>query len=93
MLTPDRFFSGKTVKIILVAFIVVLLFFPFGLFLHAYARVYKRLPEVERTYHPELGTVILDVKGRTISELFHERRSYVILGDIPRPVVLAFLAA
>lgn len=72
---------------------VVLLFFPFGLFLHAYARVYKRLPEVERTYHPELGTVILDVKGRTISELFHERRSYVILGDIPRPVVLAFLAA
>ena len=52
------------------------------------------LPSVEEleNINPALSTKILDRNGVLIKELFTQRRSYVPLSEIPKPVIEAFLA-
>jgi len=72
-------------------FLVVLS--PCACLVWVYAGVYHRLPVVSESWNPPLASTILDVKGRTVSELFQERRIYTPLQTIPPDVIHAFLAA
>lgn len=59
-----------------------------------YSAVLRDLPDLHRLedYRPPLTTRVLDRKGRPIGEFYDERRILVPVGQIPRHVVLAFVA-
>ena len=59
-----------------------------------YSTLLRDLPDLHRLedYRPPLTSRVLDRKGRTIGEFYEERRVLVPVGQIPRHVVLAFVA-
>ncbi len=59
-----------------------------------YSTLLRDLPDLHRLedYRPPLTSRVLDRKGRLIGEFYEERRILVPVGQIPRHVVLAFVA-
>jgi penicillin-binding protein 1A len=59
------------------------------------ARAYRALPDLGAidAWRPPLPTVVLDRHGRTVGELFAERRKLIEVEDLPEHVVQAFLAS
>ena len=60
-----------------------------------YDQFLRDLPDLRRIedYSPSLTSVVLDREGRPIGEFFEEQRRLVPIGEIPRHVQLAFVAA
>lgn len=60
-----------------------------------YSMFLRDLPDLRslRDYRPLLTSRVLDRQGRLIGEFYDERRSLVSLEQVPRHVVLAFVAA
>ena len=60
-----------------------------------YDQFLRDLPDLRRIedYRPPLTSVVLDRKGRLIGEFYEEKRRLVPIGEIPRHVQLAFVAA
>jgi penicillin-binding protein 1A len=54
----------------------------------------RDLPDLRNVedYRPRLASVVLDREGRTLGEFFEERRRLTPMQEIPRHVVLAFVA-
>jgi penicillin-binding protein 1A len=63
--------------------------------LAVYQAFLRDLPDLRglRDYQPLLTSRVLDRNGRLIGEFYDERRSLVSLEQVPRHVVMAFLAA
>ena len=59
-----------------------------------YLSIVRDLPDLHRIedYRPPLASTVYDRDGRPIGEFFDERRRLVSLKEIPRHVVLAFVA-
>jgi len=59
-----------------------------------YLSIVRDLPDLHRLedYRPPLASTVYDRDGRPIGEFFDERRRVVSLKEIPRHVVLAFVA-
>lgn len=59
-----------------------------------YRTLIRDLPDLERLddYHPPLASSVYDRSGRPIGEFFEERRRLVTLDELPRHVILAFVA-
>ena len=60
-----------------------------------YQQFLRDLPDLRRIedYRPALTSVVLDRHGRLIGEFYEEQRRLVPIGEIPRHVQLAFVAA
>ena len=60
-----------------------------------YDRFLRDLPDLRRIedYRPALTSVVLDREGRLVGEFYEEQRRLVPIGEIPRHVQLAFVAA
>jgi penicillin-binding protein 1A len=59
------------------------------------ARAHRSLPDIGgvEAFQPALPTVVLDRHGRTLGELYAERRKLVDIARLPEHVVQAFLAS
>ena len=59
-----------------------------------YLSIVRDLPDLHRIedYRPPLASTVYDRDGKPIGEFFDERRRLVALKDVPRHVVLAFVA-
>jgi penicillin-binding protein 1A len=61
----------------------------------AAALVYPTLPSLDvlTDYHPKMPLRVYSVEGRLLGEFGEERRAFVAIADVPRPMISAILAA
>lgn len=86
--------SGRRVLRLLLASTALLLFGGVAAMLAVYFAFLRDLPDLRTVadYRPPLASVVLDREGREIGEFFVQRRRLTPMEQIPRHVVLAFVA-
>src|SRR3990172_3851863 len=86
--------SGRRVLRLLLASMALLVLGGVAAMLAVYFAFLRDLPDLRTVadYRPPLASVVLDQSGREIGEFFVERRRPASMAQIPRHVVLAFVA-